>query len=55
MVSCGARVACSISMTEPSTLVEKAIGRLNATWNSIKNRKRAVPKPLQLLELALRN
>ena len=25
-------------MTEPSTLVLKAIGRLNATWNSVKQR-----------------
>ena len=27
-----------ISMTEPSKLVQKAIGRSNATWNSIKQR-----------------
>ena len=27
-----------ISMTEPSKLVQKAIGRPNATWNSVKQR-----------------
>ena len=37
MVSCGARVADFISMTEPYKLVEKAIGMPNATWNSVKN------------------
>ena len=37
MVSCGARVADFILMTEPSKLVQKAIGRPNATWNSVKN------------------
>ena len=36
-VSCGASVADFISMTEPSKLVQKAIGRPNATWNSVKN------------------
>ena len=25
-----------VSMTQPSKLVEKAIGRPNATWNSVK-------------------
>ena len=33
-----------ISMTEPSTLAEKAIGRPNATWNSVSN------EPLPALE-----
>ena len=38
MVSCGASVADFISMTEPSKLVQKAICRPNATWNSVKNK-----------------
>ena len=33
MVSCEARVMGLISMTEPSKLVKKAIGRPNATQN----------------------
>ena len=37
MVSCGAKVVGFISITEPSKLVKKAIGRLNSTWNSVKN------------------
>ena len=35
MVSTGTGVAGFISMTEPSKLVEKAIGRPNAIWNSV--------------------
>ena len=31
-----AGVESFISMTEPSKLYEKAIGRLNAAWNSVK-------------------
>ena len=38
MVSTGTVAAGFISMTEPSKLVERAIGRPNTTWNSVKQR-----------------
>ena len=37
-VSTGSGEAGYISIIEPSKLVEKAIRRLNATWNSVKQR-----------------
>ena len=36
-VSTGTGAAGFISMKEPSKLVEKAIRRPNATWNSVKS------------------
>ena len=41
MVSTGTGEAAFISMTEPSKLVQKAIGRLNATWNRVKQQAAA--------------
>ena len=38
MVSTGTEAVGFISMTEPCKLVQKAIGRSNATWNSVKQR-----------------
>ena len=46
MVSRGARVEGFILMTEPSKLPKKAIGRLNATSNSIKEATGSDLKPL---------
>ena len=39
----GAGTVDFISMTEPAKLPEKAIGGLNATWNSVKKRVLQVP------------
>ena len=35
MLSSGTGIVGFISMTEPSTLAKKAIGRPNAAWNSV--------------------
>ena len=43
----GARVEGFILMTEPSKLAEKAIGRLNATWNSVKETARSAAPQLE--------
>ena len=44
MVSCGARVEGFILMTGPSKLAKKAIGKLNATWNSVKETASTAPR-----------
>ena len=55
-VSTGMGAAGFISMTEPSKLVEKAIGRPNTTWNSVKSelfpRLCLASLDLQLLHIA---